>query len=166
MVYRIMDGLEVSLIGMTITISMLILLSFCIMLQSKLVAVFSENKRAGRETDGSGAGGSSGTGVSGVGGAGTIGVTSVDDSSVGAGAGSMVSLAQTDYTGGSAQTNAGNISGNNIDDGELVAVLTAAIAAISADDGLPFRIVSYRKTTKGAPAWNLMGRQEYLSEKL
>jgi sodium pump decarboxylase gamma subunit len=52
-------------------------------------------------------------------------------------------------------------------DEELIAVLSAAVSAISerAPD-VNFKIKSYRKVTKGTPVWNKAGRTEYLINKL
>ena len=62
--------------------------------------------------------------------------------------------------------NKDGISDQQAFDSELIAVITAAIAAISADGGLPFRVVSFRRTSQASPAWNLAGRQEYLLAKM
>ena len=66
----------------------------------------------------------------------------IDSTAVNAGGGALIDGAQT---------------------GELIAVFAAAIAAMSADGGLPFRVVSFRRTSQTAPAWSLAGRQEYIS---
>ncbi|MCL2164177.1 MAG: hypothetical protein FWH55_07255 [Oscillospiraceae bacterium] len=61
--------------------------------------------------------------------------------------------------------NSSESPGTTTADGELVAVLTAAVAA-TLDTETPFRVVSFRKSAQTSPAWNLMGRHEYLAGKL
>jgi hypothetical protein len=45
-------------------------------------------------------------------------------------------------------------------------VFAAAIAALTGESVSQLRIVSFRKTGQTAPAWNLRGRNDYLSGKL
>mgnify|MGYP001493708673 CR=1 FL=1 len=59
-------------------------------------------------------------------------------------------------------------SSNDMDENELVAVLTAAIAAIydATGSGANFRVRSYRRISTNSPVWNLAGRSEHIAGKL
>lgn len=53
------------------------------------------------------------------------------------------------------------------DNGELVAVITAAIMnMLSGDAVTDLRIKAIRRTGRNSPVWNIAGRDEYLAMKL
>ena len=136
---RIMEGLNVSLICMTITILSLFLLSLTIVILSKII-----NSLGTKQT-----GGSNTTSAGGL----------QDDAAI-AQSPNQTTAAIPDET-----DNAGARSAD-IPGGELVAVLAAAIAYVTGADASSFRIVSYRRTRVITPVWNARGRYEYLSGKL
>lgn len=56
------------------------------------------------------------------------------------------------------------LSGNGEPGPELIAVIMAAVAAM--DQGMGFRISSIRRVGRKSTAWNISGRNEYLSTRL
>ncbi len=53
------------------------------------------------------------------------------------------------------------------DGGELIAILTAAVlASLGREYENKIQIKSYRRIPSTSPAWNLMGRNEYILNKL
>jgi sodium pump decarboxylase gamma subunit len=132
----LMDGARTTLIGMTITILTLIFLSLIIWVLSAIVKSASNRAKGASASAG---GGDVGSGGSRAGGGGSAAAASA-----------------------SATARAGGLIG----DGELIAVFAAAISAISGAAAGAIRIASYKKTGQTAPAWNLRGRNEYLSGKL
>ena len=137
---RVLAGLNVSLIGMTITIMTLFILSIAIIVLSKIVGALSAKKTG----DPGMAGGSGGTGNNAV-----IGQTAV-----------QAAAPPPDLTDDNTADNA------RIRGGELIAVLAAAIASATGASASSFRIVSYRRTKISVPVWNACGRNDYLSGKL
>lgn len=141
---RVLEGLNISLIGMTITISSLILLSVTITLMSKVIKT-ATNKTAG------------GAGARQNGGGAAL---------QGNAAGLQPGPSSNDLAG--AVDEAGGGIGDNISGGvtgELIAVFTAAITQFTGNAAGSFRVVSYRRTGRSSPAWNLRGRDEYLTGK-
>ena len=140
---RILEGLNVSLIGMTITILSLFLLSLTIILLSKVVSVLS-NRQAGAPGSTGGQGGGGG------------------------GDGSAVAAPSVQTAAPPPQDTVDNSAtgGPHIRGSELVAVLAAAIACATGADAASFRVVSYKRTRINAPVWNARGRNDYLSAKL
>lgn len=51
-------------------------------------------------------------------------------------------------------------------DDELIAVITAAIAASSNNSTYNLKIKSYKKVSNSSPVWNQMGRKEQILNKL
>ncbi len=55
----------------------------------------------------------------------------------------------------------------NVDDGELVAVIMAALMnVLSANAVSDLKIKSIRRVGRNSPVWNLAGRDEYIAAKL
>lgn len=143
---RISEGLNVSLIGMSITISSLIILSLVIYLLSKCVALTQKKRPAdsGRET-----------GLPPSGGSGQQNAAAVLSGQVDPAVAEIAS--QQD-----------NISGADPRDPgpELIAVFTAAIMCMTGAGAPAFRVTSFRRTGRNSPVWNARGRDEYISGKL
>ena len=53
---------------------------------------------------------------------------------------------------------------NGIEIEKLIAIFAAAIA--QTEGAAPFRVVSFKRSARNAPAWNIRGRDDYLSGKL
>lgn len=51
------------------------------------------------------------------------------------------------------------------DEGELIAVLSAAVAMMTEGTGGKYRITSFRRVGTNAPAWNRAGRQSMISSR-
>ena len=138
---RILQGLNVSLIGMTITISSLVALTLIVIVMSSIISIMQKKSSdAAAATVGAG----SGAGISAAGGAGT----------------GAQALAQSE-----APTTDPGVTAH-IPVGELIAIFAAAIAQTTGAGASSFRVVSYRKTGQNTPAWNVRGRNDYLSGKL
>ena len=57
-------------------------------------------------------------------------------------------------------------AGDNADDEELIAVLTAAVAASLNTSTYNLRIKSYRRVNNNAPAWNRAGLRDTIDSRL
>jgi len=55
---------------------------------------------------------------------------------------------------------------NTVLDSEIIAVITAAIAAMEGDSGQKFRINKIQRVPLTAPVWNFAGRLERMAQKL
>jgi Na+-transporting methylmalonyl-CoA/oxaloacetate decarboxylase gamma subunit len=152
---RILNGLNVSLTGMTITIISLVSLAVIIIVISKIINYF-QNKingvNTGRQKEENGFIQTSDGGGQNAGGS----------SSAAAGA-VLGGGDNTTVDGGTPVVN--NIT-TDVENDALVAIFAAAIARSTDGDARQFRIVSYKKTGQRAPVWNLRGRNEYLSGKI
>ena len=174
---RILEGLNTSLIGMTITISSLILLSIIITLMSRVIIAMAAKKTAGgvgNQQHGSGA--TKQGGADGIRQESPMAHMPDADGFTGCAIGDVICGALDIAPGGGlsgtseGRFNATPGGGFNVApegglSGELIAVLTAAISQFTGDAAGSFRVVSYKRTGRSSPIWNLRGRDEYLSGK-
>ena len=152
-----MEGLKVTLIGMSITILMLIALMCCVIIQSKLVGGGTNNRKTGKRGNGSD-GGKDANSVE-------KGKVALSESNPVFGANPVSDTGSANVVQRQTNVFVSEGKGRRNDEGTLIAIITAAIAMATSDRGTPFKVVSFRKTGRTAPAWNIMGRQEYLAGK-
>jgi hypothetical protein len=148
---RLGNGGMMALIGMTITISTLVVLALVINYGTKALRAATGG---GAPAGGGGAAGGGGPAKAAL--ASSAAQAPASPSGAGAGAAPAAGAAKGAPAGAS-----GTAQGQ-----ELAAVIAAAVAAFLGDGAAPFRVVSFRRTGQTAPAWNLRGREEYLSGKL
>ncbi|MCL2057950.1 MAG: OadG family protein [Oscillospiraceae bacterium] len=139
---RILQGLNYSVIGMSITISSLIILSLLIVLMSKIVKMFSDKPPAAAQGGGDG----------------TKQLAAATQAQPVAGTPPQSSAPKAAEASGAV--------GAGVATGELIAVITAAIAQLTGAAASSFRVVSFKKTGQSVPVWNIQGRNDYLSGKI